>query len=122
MKTNINSAISNDKHLLSEQARVFKALAHPVRLAILQILREGEHCVCHLEAFLGYRQAYISQQLIVLKQAGIISDKRIGWNVYYSVIDSKIFNLLDVAQQMKGHEVKLNFSGVVCSCPACATQ
>jgi DNA-binding transcriptional ArsR family regulator len=44
-----------------ESAKLFKTLMHPARLEILEILREGEHCVCHIEAALGYRQAYISQ-------------------------------------------------------------
>jgi DNA-binding transcriptional ArsR family regulator len=44
----------------------FKALAHPVRLQILDMLRSGEVCVCHMETALGKRQAYISQQLMVL--------------------------------------------------------
>ena len=47
----------------SQQADYFKALAHPVRLQILTILRQEEACVCHLEAILHKRQAYISQQV-----------------------------------------------------------
>ncbi|MBX3061322.1 MAG: winged helix-turn-helix transcriptional regulator [Anaerolineae bacterium] len=43
------------------QANYFKALAHPVRLQILAVLRQGEACVCHLEVILQRRQAYISQ-------------------------------------------------------------
>jgi DNA-binding transcriptional ArsR family regulator len=50
----------------------FKALAHPVRLQILDMLRSGEVCVCHMEAVLGKRQAYISQQLMVLRDAGLV--------------------------------------------------
>ncbi|MEW6406696.1 MAG: permease [Chloroflexota bacterium] len=45
-------------------------LMHPARLGILDLLREGEACVCHMEAVFGYRQAYISQQLMVLRDAG----------------------------------------------------
>ena len=48
-----------------------KALAHPVRLQILDMLRaDDEVCVCHMEAAFGKRQAYISQQLMVLREAG----------------------------------------------------
>ena len=57
-------------------ASYFKALAHPIRLQILVALRQSEACVCHLEALLGKRQAYISQQIGVLKQAGLLSDHR----------------------------------------------
>ena len=67
------------------QAQLLKVLTHPARLAILDILRDGEHCVCHMEAHLGFRQAYISQQLMVLKEAGLIQDRRDGWNVFYHI-------------------------------------
>lgn len=45
----------------SEEVKLLKALTHPARLAILEILRDGEQCVCHMEAILQQRQAYISQ-------------------------------------------------------------
>ena len=54
------------------QAQLLKVLTQSARLAILNILRDSEHCVCHMEAYLGYRQAYISQQLMVLREAGLI--------------------------------------------------
>ena len=50
---------------------LLKALSHPARLAILEALRQGEACVCHLEALFGWRQAYLSQQLMVLRAAGL---------------------------------------------------
>lgn len=68
------------------QSRVLKALAHPVRLQIVEELdRSQEACVCHLEHLLRQRQAYISQQLAVLREAGLVSDRRDGLNVYYSL-------------------------------------
>ncbi|MBI3942918.1 MAG: winged helix-turn-helix transcriptional regulator [Chloroflexi bacterium] len=87
---------------LQKQARFFKALAHPARLEILEILREGEQCVCHLEAISGYRQAYISQQLTILREAGMVQDRRDGWNVYYRVADPQVFAILDAARQAVG--------------------
>jgi ArsR family transcriptional regulator len=82
---------------LENAAALFKLLSHPSRLAILQILREGEECVCHMEAALGLRQAYISQQLMVLRQAGLVADRREGWNVYYRVTKPEVYALLDAA-------------------------
>jgi DNA-binding transcriptional ArsR family regulator len=57
---------------------LLKALGHPVRLRILQELRQQEACVCHLEAVLRQRQAYISQQLMRLREAGLVEDRREG--------------------------------------------
>jgi DNA-binding transcriptional ArsR family regulator len=73
----------------------FKALAHPVRLQILDMLRGGEVCVCHMEAVLGKRQAYISQQLMVLRDAGLVESRKDGLSVFYRVIDDVVFDLLE---------------------------
>ena len=108
------------------QAKIFKALTHPVRLAILNILRNGEECVCHMEAVLGYRQAYISQHLMLLREAGLIQDRRDGWNIFYRVTKPEVFNLIDAtgvmvsegpAQTGNNLPVRKNVPG--CPCPKC---
>ena len=102
-------------------AQIFKVLNHPARLAILDILRDGEHCVCHMEAHLGYRQAYISQQLMVLREAGLIQDRRDGWNVFYRAAEPRVFAVLDAVQQMFPSKPSLLARrGVSCSCPKCS--
>jgi DNA-binding transcriptional ArsR family regulator len=104
------------------QAQLLKVLTHPARLAILNILRDGEHCVCHMEAHLGYRQAYISQQLAVLREAGLIQDRRDGWNIYYRVTDPRVFSVFDTIQLMTGQPaVPFDREGVVCPCPHCSS-
>ena len=105
------------------QALIFRALMHPARLAILETLRDGEVCVCHLEALLGYRQAYLSQQLAVLREAGLVADRREGWNVYYRVAQPAVFALLDTALLMVGGVAdrdRLPERLPNCSCPHCA--
>jgi len=79
----------------TKQANFLKLLTHPVRIAILQILRQDEACVCHLEATLGYRQAYLSQQLAVLREGGLITDRKDGWNVYYHIVNPQVLKVLD---------------------------
>ncbi len=102
------------------QAQLFKVLTHPARLAILDLLRDGEHCVCHMEAHLGLRQAYLSQQLSVLREAGLIEDRREGWNIFYRVAAPRVFSVVDAVQSMVG-SVHPDFSklGVSCPCPKC---
>ena len=105
------------------QAQIFKVLTHPARIAILEILRDGEHCVCHMEAHLGLRQAYISQQLAVLREGGLIQDRRDGWNIFYRVVDVRIFEALDVVQRITGLEVPdVHRAGFRCSCPKCMAE
>jgi DNA-binding transcriptional ArsR family regulator len=103
------------------QAQMLKVLTHPARLAILNILRDGEHCVCHMEAHLGLRQAYISQQLMVLREAALIQDRRDGWNVFYRVTEPRIFAVLAAVGQIIPPENSNSGKrpGVVCPCPKC---
>jgi ArsR family transcriptional regulator len=79
---------------------MMKALGHPVRLQILIVLRADEACVCHLEAVTGQRQAYISQQLMRLRSAGLVVDRRDGLNVYYALADDSVADLLEGAARM----------------------
>ncbi|HEX2981423.1 MAG TPA: metalloregulator ArsR/SmtB family transcription factor [Anaerolineaceae bacterium] len=104
------------------RAQLFKVLTHPARLAILEILRDGEHCVCHMEAHLGLRQAYISQQLAVLRDAGLIQDRRDGWNVFYRVVDSRIFEVLTAVSRMLPTPDRSKPQHVACPCPKCSGQ
>ena len=104
----------------TKEIKIFKALSHPTRIAILELLRNGEQCVCHFEASLGLRQAYISQQLSALRKAGILSKRRDGWNIYYRVNNAEIYTLLDSVYQLTGtpHSVS-EVVPAVCTCPHC---
>jgi DNA-binding transcriptional ArsR family regulator len=110
-----------------KQAQLFRALSHPVRLRILDILSRQEACVCHLTAILGKRQPYVSQQLATLREAGLVTDRRDGTLIYYSLADEHLAELLDegkaVVQDLA--EGKLAFPSVpeealdTCPCPRC---
>lgn len=109
---------------LEEAATLFKLLSHPSRLAILHLLREGEECVCHMEAALGLRQACISQQLMVLRQAGLVTDRRDGWNVFYRVTKPEVFALLDAALATIAPDAISAMPAKVatCPCPRCRVE
>jgi DNA-binding transcriptional ArsR family regulator len=105
-----------------QQAHLFRTLMHPVRLAILDLLRGEEECVCHLEARLGYPQAYISQQLAVLRAAGLVHDRREGWNIFYRVTRPEVFTLLDQARALLGlpaFKTMVSDRSGACPCPKC---
>ncbi len=91
-----------DTNIYEPQVKLFKALMHPVRLAILDILREGEECVCHMEAILGFRQAYISQHLMILRDAGLVTDRRNGWNIFYRASKPGIYAVIDAMDAVSG--------------------
>lgn len=106
-------------------AELFKVLTHPTRLAILAMLRDGEECVCHMTAMLGLRQAYVSQQLMVLREAGLVIDRRDGWNIYYHVTRPEVYAVLDAARSMDAGERQeaptsiLRSRSESCPCPKC---
>jgi ArsR family transcriptional regulator len=104
------------------QAKTFKILMHPTRLAILDVLRDGEQCVCHMEAIFGLRQAYISQHLMVLRDAGLVTDRRDGWNIYYHVSKPEIYAVIDAMNGIVGggnRSQKKVTSKADCPCPKC---
>lgn len=72
-----------------------KLLANEDRLLLLCQLSQGEHCVSELEAQLGIRQPTLSQQLAVLRQQGLVSTRREGKHIFYSVADAKTLAILN---------------------------
>jgi len=82
------------------KAEFFKALAHPLRIRILDTLRAGEVGVNELSSQLKVEQSNLSQQLAVLRGRNIVVGRKEGNNVYYSVRDPEIFRLLDVAKKI----------------------
>jgi len=104
-----------DDELYESAIRLFSLLAHPARLRILDMLRRGEACVCHLQAALGAPQPYVSQQLRVLREAGLISSRREGLFVYYQLADRRVEHLLEEA--LGPLEETAPLPG--CTCPHC---
>lgn len=99
-------------------ARLFQILSHPIRLRILDELRRGEVCVCHLQATLRQRQPYISQQLSVLRDAGLVESHKKGLFVYYRLTDRWVMWLLEGLLGPAGEFA--HRSG--CICPDCETE
>jgi DNA-binding transcriptional ArsR family regulator len=109
--------------IYEQESKLYKALMHPARLAILDLLRAGEACVCHMEATFKFRQAYISQQLMVLRDAGLVEDRRDGLNIYYRVIRPEIFAVLDSMRQVTGvRPAAAKPKRNACTCPNCVAE
>ncbi len=96
-------------HLMSQlgvfKAEFFKALAHPLRIAIIDSLRDGEFGVNELCQRLDVEQSTLSQQLAVLRTRNIVVGRKEGLNVYYSARDTAVFKLLDVAKQIFNNQL-----------------
>lgn len=98
-----------------KKADLFQILSHPVRLQILDELRKHEACVCHLQAVTQRPQAYISQQLRILRDADLVLDEKDGQNVYYHLRDEDLRLLL--ARSLGA--VKSPRIQADCNCPFC---
>lgn len=93
-------------HQLSQfKADFFKALAHPLRISILDALREGELTVNEIASRFMVEPANASQQLAVLRNKNIVFARKEGSTVYYAVSDKVIFKLLDAAKEMFGNHL-----------------
>ncbi len=98
-----------DSNLQTLQAELFKAIAHPTRIEILQLLRNGERCVCDIFPALDIEQPNVSRHLSVLKKEGVVSSRKDGLKVIYRVNDGSIYELLDLATDiLKEHWEKRN--------------
>ena len=112
-------------------AQLHRALGHPVRLHILDILSRQEACVCHLTTILGLRQPIVSQQLAALRHAGLVIDRRERNLIYYRLRDERLAAIIAVGRSMlpaDGSTEAAVFQstpeGAVpgCPCPRCQSR
>jgi len=87
------------------KAGFFRALAHPVRIRLLEVLVKGERSVQELQESLGLEQPVVSQQLSVLRSNNIVVGRKEGVSVYYAVRDPHIGALLDTARQIFNNQL-----------------
>lgn len=85
-----------EKDILGIEAEVFNALAHPMRLMILEKLRDGACCVCKIIPYVGGEQSNVSHHLAILRNANIVRSEKHGLEVWYEVVDTRIFKLIDI--------------------------
>lgn len=82
------------------KAEFFKALAHPLRIRILELLRTGPMSVSQLQAATGAPPSSVSQQLGVLRGRNVVATERHGTTIIYRVADPELFDLLDAARRI----------------------
>ena len=82
------------------KAALFKALGHPARIRVLEVLSEGERSVSDLQRLVGIESSHLSQQLAVLRRAGLVNTRKEGASVFYAVADPLLVELLMVAKRL----------------------
>jgi DNA-binding transcriptional ArsR family regulator len=97
----MSSDLPEPNRPLSEvKADLFKALAHPARVRALEVLAEGERSVSDLQPLVGIETSHLSQQLGVLRRAGLVTTRKSGSSVVYALRDPLVADLLAVAKQL----------------------
>ena len=88
------------EEIFAMHAEVCKTLADPKRLRIINVLRDGEMTVGEMARTLGLRQANLSQHLMLLRERGVVTTRRQGLNIYYSLSSPKIVQACDLMREV----------------------
>lgn len=76
---------AQERERLRIKADVFKAMGHPIRLGIIEMLASGERCVCEIVDYVGTDFSNVSKHLSVLRRHGLVADRKEGLKVFYSL-------------------------------------
>ena len=101
---------------------LLKEISSPARIQILQMIGVEEVCVCHLEANLGMKQAYLSQHLMALRKAGILITNREGRFIHYRLANTELLAVIQVSAKVLGIQRIVNEEPIekkICTCPKC---
>ncbi len=101
--------IDNKKRLLFErQAEIAKAVAHPLRVAVIDFLKDGERCVCQIAEHLGSERSNVSRHLSVMVGAGVLTCRKEGLKVFYALRTPCVAEFLACATRVVKHQAKEN--------------
>jgi ArsR family transcriptional regulator len=101
------------------KAELFKALGNPARVRVLELLSLGEQTVSELQPEVGIESSHLSQQLAVLRRAGLVTTRKVGSTVVYAIKDPLVVELLAVAKRLllaslaETHELLAGLSGEI---------
>ena len=116
----------NTRLIEKKTGSIFSVMGNPFRIRLLLAIGNGEACVCHLESMLKKRQAFISQHLMALREAGLLETRREGKFIYYRLASPEIIHLIKDAADLAGVDpagiIGQNEPGYLtqCVCPHCA--
>jgi DNA-binding transcriptional ArsR family regulator len=119
--------MTNPPSNIEKVSDLLQAIGSGPRLEILLAIGTGEACVCHLEASLGYRQAYISQHLMALREAGLLNTRRDGKYIFYRLEKTEVMEMVVLAARLVDYDIsvittKVSMAKSTCDCPNCSTQ
>lgn len=95
-----------ESRLYEREAEFFQALGHPIRLKLLDFLKEGPRCACEVEPEFPLDQSTISRHLSVLKRAGIVQARKEGVKVIYELKDERVLEIRKILREMLAEKAK----------------
>ena len=88
-----------EMQLFEKQAAIAKAIAHPVRVAVLDYLKPGEQCVCDIAEVVGTERSNLSKHLSIMTTAGVLQSRKDGLKVMYSIKTPCVLRFLDCIKE-----------------------
>ena len=95
-----------EERVLELKAEILKALAQPTRLKILEVLRNGEKCICEIVPAINGEQSNISRHISLMQKSHLVTTRKDGVKVMVSVRDPEIFNILDKISKVLKNQMK----------------
>ncbi len=102
----------SDWNLYRMKAEVVKAVAHPIRLAILDCLRDGEVCVCDIAERVGSERSNVSRHLAVMAKAGVLTSRKDGLQVFYALRTPCILHFFGCVENVLRATMKANLKAL----------
>jgi len=99
---------ATSRKLYEMKAEVIQAAGHPIRLAVIDFLKDGEQCVCDIAAHVGAQRSNVSRHLSVMLKAGIVDCRKDGLKVIYSLKTPCILNFLACVTDVLRDQVRAN--------------
>jgi len=103
-------------------SHLLQSIGQAARLQILLAIGEGETCVCHLEATLGWRQAYLSQHLMAMRKADILLARREGRYIHYRLANPALLGVIRQLAEVQAITLPQLGPSEDCECPNCCKQ
>jgi len=98
---------ANKRNLFEKQAEIVKSIAHPLRIAVIDFLKDGEQCVCDIADFIGAERSNVSRHLSVMVSAGVLDSRKDGLKMIYRLKTPCVLNFIScvtevLAEQLRG--------------------
>jgi len=98
--------VAMEEQIIALKADILKAMAQPTRLKILELLRDGERCICEIVPAINGEQSNISRHISLMQKSNLVTTRKDGVRVMVKVRDPKIFDILDRVSQILKEQIK----------------